>query len=162
MARKKHDDLGAGPAAGLAAVPARVVDDPSSPREVAPVERGSERAWQASLRPRNFDEYVGQADLIENLRVSVRAARDNGWTLDHFLLAGPPGLPVGCFGSAVVAAAGAGKVLAVVNDFTTGAGGLPLTAAAYNAIGADQGTRKVAASLNFEDMDEGEFSLLWH
>jgi hypothetical protein len=61
--------------------------------------------------------------------------------------AGPPGLPVGCFGSAVVAAAGAGRVLAVVNDFTTGAGGLPLTAAAYNAIGANQGARKVAVPL---------------
>ncbi len=82
MARKKHDD----------AAPAAVLDEPSGKREVAPVERSSERAWQASLRPRTFDDYVGQPDLIENLRVSVRAARDNGWTLDHFLFAGPPGL----------------------------------------------------------------------
>jgi len=72
------------------------IDDPAPPsgddREVAAAEKKGEKAWQASLRPRVFDEYVGQSDLIENLRISVRAARDNGWALDHFLFAGPPGL----------------------------------------------------------------------
>jgi holliday junction DNA helicase RuvB len=76
MTRKKHIDA--------------VVEDPD--REVAPVERAGEKAWQATLRPRNFSEYIGQAELIENLRISVRAAKDNGWALDHFLFAGPPGL----------------------------------------------------------------------
>jgi Holliday junction DNA helicase RuvB len=77
MARKKH------------------VEEPApadAAREVSAAERGGERAWQAALRPRNFDEYVGQRDLIENLRVSVSAARQGKWTLDHFLFAGPPGL----------------------------------------------------------------------
>jgi Holliday junction DNA helicase RuvB len=62
------------------------------PREVTPAERSGEKAWQATLRPRTFSEYIGQHDLIENLKVSVRAAKDNGWPLDHFLFAGPPGL----------------------------------------------------------------------
>ncbi len=62
------------------------------PSVVAPAEKQAEKAWQATLRPRTFDEYVGQKDLIDNLRVSVRAAKENGWTLDHFLFAGPPGL----------------------------------------------------------------------
>jgi holliday junction DNA helicase RuvB len=87
MARKKHDDGAAVPApapTGGAATP--------DAREIAPVEKGGEKAWQAALRPRMFDEYIGQRDLIENLRVSVRAARENGWPLDHFLFAGPPGL----------------------------------------------------------------------
>jgi Holliday junction DNA helicase RuvB len=76
MTRKKHvDDLVEG-------------DD----REVAAGERSTERAWHAQLRPRTFDEYIGQRELVENLRVSVRAARENGWALDHFLFAGPPGL----------------------------------------------------------------------
>ena len=44
------------------------------------------------MRPRTFDEYIGQKDLIENLRVSVRAAKEGGWALDHFLFAGPPSL----------------------------------------------------------------------
>jgi holliday junction DNA helicase RuvB len=61
-------------------------------REVAAAERSSEKAWQAALRPRTFDEYIGQRDMIENLKISVRAAKQNGWTLDHFLFAGPPGL----------------------------------------------------------------------
>src|SRR3954466_15303348 len=84
MARKKHVD---------GAAPEPVADAPSpSGREVAPVEKGGEKAWQAALRPRTFGEYIGQHDLIENLRVSVHAAKQNGWALDHFLFAGPPGL----------------------------------------------------------------------
>lgn len=45
-----------------------------------------------SLRPTSFDEYAGQTEVIANLRESVRAARRGGWQLDHFLMAGPPGL----------------------------------------------------------------------
>ncbi len=80
MARKKHDDSGdtGGEVAG--------------DREVVAGERQGEQAWQAALRPRTFADYIGQKELIDNLRVSVQAARDNGWPLDHFLFAGPPGL----------------------------------------------------------------------
>ncbi|MDQ3335179.1 MAG: Holliday junction branch migration DNA helicase RuvB [Myxococcota bacterium] len=80
MSRKKHIDT------------LRDGIDGEEPREVAPVEKGSEKAWQATLRPRTFDEYIGQRDLIDNLKISVRAAKENGWPLDHFLFAGPPGL----------------------------------------------------------------------
>ena len=45
-----------------------------------------------ALRPRNLDEYVGQARVVENLRVYIRAAKSRGEALDHVLLAGPPGL----------------------------------------------------------------------
>ena len=45
-----------------------------------------------ALRPRSFDEFVGQKRVVENLRVYVRAALDRGEALDHVLLAGPPGL----------------------------------------------------------------------
>ncbi|HLL20539.1 MAG TPA: Holliday junction branch migration DNA helicase RuvB [Kofleriaceae bacterium] len=79
MSRKKHIDASPVPS-----------DEPA--REVAPVARGSEKQWQAALRPRTFDEYIGQRDLIDNLKISVRAAKENGWALDHFLFAGPPGL----------------------------------------------------------------------
>jgi Holliday junction DNA helicase RuvB len=84
MARRKHIDGSGEPPAGPPAAEAA--------REVAPVEKGGEKAWQAALRPQDFDEYIGQRDLIENLRISVKAARDSGWVLDHFLFAGPPGL----------------------------------------------------------------------
>ena len=86
MARKKHVDE-APPAAAAPSGPT-----PSAPEVRDVAEKSGERAWQASLRPRSFDEYIGQKDLIDNLRISVAAARANGEALDHFLFAGPPGL----------------------------------------------------------------------
>ncbi|HET6611530.1 MAG TPA: Holliday junction branch migration DNA helicase RuvB [Kofleriaceae bacterium] len=57
-----------------------------------PAEHAAERTYHASLRPASFAEYLGQRDLIDNLKVSVAAAKQGDWTLDHFLFAGPPGL----------------------------------------------------------------------
>ncbi len=57
-----------------------------------PAEAPTERMMQTALRPQSFDEYVGQGSLIDNLRISVKAAKSGGWALDHFLFAGPPGL----------------------------------------------------------------------
>ena len=45
-----------------------------------------------SLRPKTFDDYVGQDELVANLRVFARAARQRGEPLDHVLFSGPPGL----------------------------------------------------------------------
>ncbi|AFE10294.1 MULTISPECIES: Holliday junction branch migration DNA helicase RuvB [Corallococcus] len=47
---------------------------------------------EASLRPRTFDEYVGQGTVVEKLKVYVAAARSRGDALDHCLFSGPPGL----------------------------------------------------------------------
>ncbi|MCI0572909.1 MAG: Holliday junction branch migration DNA helicase RuvB [Myxococcaceae bacterium] len=47
---------------------------------------------EVSLRPRSFDEYVGQRDVVEKLRVYVKAAKARGGALDHCLFSGPPGL----------------------------------------------------------------------
>jgi holliday junction DNA helicase RuvB len=47
---------------------------------------------EASLRPRSFEEYVGQGAVIEKLKVYVQAARSRGEALDHCLFSGPPGL----------------------------------------------------------------------
>ncbi|ATB32360.1 Holliday junction branch migration DNA helicase RuvB [Melittangium boletus] len=47
---------------------------------------------EASLRPRSFDEYVGQSAVVDKLRVYVQAARSRGEALDHCLFSGPPGL----------------------------------------------------------------------
>ena len=44
------------------------------------------------LRPADFDEYIGQERVKENLRIFVEAARRRGEALDHVLLRGPPGL----------------------------------------------------------------------
>jgi Holliday junction DNA helicase RuvB len=45
-----------------------------------------------ALRPRRLDEYVGQTDLVERVRIAVQAARSRGEPVDHVLLHGPPGL----------------------------------------------------------------------
>jgi Holliday junction DNA helicase RuvB len=48
--------------------------------------------YEVSLRPRRLDEYVGQPQVIANLRVAIEAARARGEALDHVLLFGPPGV----------------------------------------------------------------------
>ena len=47
---------------------------------------------EKSLRPRSFDEYIGQGKVKENLKVFVEAAKKRHEPLDHVLLYGPPGL----------------------------------------------------------------------
>src|SRR4029079_5746132 len=48
--------------------------------------------YEAGLRPRSLDEYIGQDRVREQLQVSIAAARGRGEALDHVLLYGPPGL----------------------------------------------------------------------
>src|SRR5919106_328638 len=48
--------------------------------------------YEAGLRPRTLDDYIGQERVRENLHVSITAARQRGEALDHVLLYGPPGL----------------------------------------------------------------------
>jgi Holliday junction DNA helicase RuvB len=51
-----------------------------------------DRAYESSLRPTSFDEYVGQAKIKENLAIYIEAARQRGDVLDHVIFYGPPGL----------------------------------------------------------------------
>ena len=48
--------------------------------------------FEQSLRPQNLDEYVGQSQVVANLRVAIEAARSRGEALDHVLFFGPPGV----------------------------------------------------------------------
>src|SRR3954467_15601009 len=48
--------------------------------------------YEAGLRPRALDDYIGQDRVRENLQVSIAAARQRSEALDHVLLYGPPGL----------------------------------------------------------------------
>ena len=75
MARKRHID-----------------EQPEVEREVTPDEKLSEGAYQGALRPQSFAEYIGQKEVVDNLKISVQAAKNKGRALDHFLFAGPPGL----------------------------------------------------------------------
>jgi Holliday junction DNA helicase RuvB len=57
-----------------------------------PVELPEERDFDKSLRPKQFADFVGQTSVKEQLEIFVQAAKNRGETLDHVLLAGPPGL----------------------------------------------------------------------
>ena len=48
--------------------------------------------FDQSLRPQTLREYVGQSQVVANLRVAIEAARSRGDALDHVLLFGPPGV----------------------------------------------------------------------
>jgi Holliday junction DNA helicase RuvB len=51
-----------------------------------------EQELEASLRPHDFANYIGQERLKRNLQLAITAARKRGEPLDHILLYGPPGL----------------------------------------------------------------------
>jgi Holliday junction DNA helicase RuvB len=61
-------------------------------RVVALARADEDAQYEAGLRPRRLDEYIGQDRIRENLQVSIAAARHRGEPLDHVLLHGPPGL----------------------------------------------------------------------
>src|SRR5688572_17008300 len=51
-----------------------------------------EREFDRALRPTSFAEFVGQEQVVENLRIAIAAARSRQEPLDHVLFSGPPGL----------------------------------------------------------------------
>ena len=51
-----------------------------------------EREVERALRPKGFESFAGQQQVVDNLRIFVRAAKERGEPLDHVLLHGPPGL----------------------------------------------------------------------
>jgi holliday junction DNA helicase RuvB len=65
-----------------------VGDDPLVSEPVAAVDEELDR----SLRPRRLSEFVNQRQVTAQLEVFIEAARRRGESLDHVLLAGPPGL----------------------------------------------------------------------
>ena len=76
--------------------PADVSPEPSGANEYERVvdahDTLEDELYGASLRPRSFEEYVGQERVVENLRISIDAAKQRGEPLEHVLFYGPPGL----------------------------------------------------------------------
>jgi Holliday junction DNA helicase RuvB len=62
------------------------------PAILSPIRTKEDILFEDSLRPRTFDEFVGQETVKANLRVFIEAAKKRGEHLDHVLLYGPPGL----------------------------------------------------------------------
>jgi Holliday junction DNA helicase RuvB len=55
-------------------------------------EQHGERDFERALRPKTFDDFTGQKQVLENLQIFVSAAKLRSESLDHVLLHGPPGL----------------------------------------------------------------------
>ena len=65
---------------------ARIISPQAQPEDIAV---GSN---PVNLRPNSLDEFVGQREVCENLKVFIEAAKQRGEALDHVLFFGPPGL----------------------------------------------------------------------
>ncbi|GBE41189.1 Holliday junction ATP-dependent DNA helicase RuvB [bacterium BMS3Bbin09] len=61
-------------------------------RTITPQADANDLNFEMSVRPRSFEEFVGQAKIKENLKVYIQAAKQRDESLDHVLFCGPPGL----------------------------------------------------------------------
>lgn len=57
-----------------------------------PIRTKEDLLFEDSLRPRSFEEFVGQSNILSNLKIFIKAAKKRDEHLDHVLLYGPPGL----------------------------------------------------------------------
>jgi Holliday junction resolvasome RuvABC ATP-dependent DNA helicase subunit len=74
-------------------------DSSSNPADSSPITsphaqktESSESHSERALRPKNFDEYIGQSHVKKKMQVFVEATIHRQEALDHVLLSGPPGL----------------------------------------------------------------------
>ena len=73
-----------------------------------PAVSDEERRFELSLRPKKFNEFIGQAKITDNLKVFIGAALKRGESLDHVLLTGPPGLGKTTLANIIAAEMGVG------------------------------------------------------
>ena len=69
-----------------------VVGQGSPAPDVRVHETDEDQVLNLSLRPTRLQEFIGQASVVENLRIAVQATKRRQEPLEHVLLAGPPGL----------------------------------------------------------------------
>jgi len=62
------------------------------PLVVQPKETEEDVVLNMSLRPKKLSEFVGHKDIVDNLKISIQAAKQRKEPLEHVLLSGPPGL----------------------------------------------------------------------
>ncbi len=83
-----------GPGRGAYDPPLPIEEQPvieDQPRHVDPTSRDGDHA-EMSVRPKRLSEFIGQRNVVDNLRVYVEAAKARGEALDHVLFSGMPGL----------------------------------------------------------------------
>jgi Holliday junction DNA helicase RuvB len=64
----------------------------AAPERLVTPKRSEEDAAELALRPQTLDDFIGQKQVRENLKIFIAAAKGRGEALDHVLLHGPPGL----------------------------------------------------------------------
>lgn len=64
----------------------------TTPRTVTADATLEDDVYGATLRPRTFDDYVGQTQIVDNLRIAIDAAKLRSEPIEHVLFSGPPGL----------------------------------------------------------------------
>lgn len=62
------------------------------PGVLTAIRKEDEENLDTSLRPRSFDQFIGQRQVVNNLKTYMQAARQREEVLDHIMLSGPPGL----------------------------------------------------------------------
>ena len=60
--------------------------------DITPVETSFDTSFESNIRPKHFNEYIGQSSLKATLKISIEAAKKSDISLDHILFYGPPGL----------------------------------------------------------------------
>ena len=62
------------------------------PEDLKTTEIELDRTYDKNIRPKKFDDYIGQKAIKETLKITIEAAKKRNVQLDHILLYGPPGL----------------------------------------------------------------------
>src|SRR6476660_8307517 len=70
----------------------RIVSGQEQPEDSFGERQGAAADFNPALRPRKLNEYIGQPELIEKIRIAVQAAKQRAEPMEHVLLSGPPGL----------------------------------------------------------------------
>ena len=66
------------------------IDQEKSP--VAGKKRSEDKSLDLALRPKTFDEYIGQENIKKNLKILIEAAKIRKEPIEHLLFCGPAGL----------------------------------------------------------------------
>ena len=61
-------------------------------RMVGSAQMEDEEQLERSIRPKRFEDYIGQTNVTDNLKIYIEASKQRGESLDHVLFYGPPGL----------------------------------------------------------------------
>ena len=70
-----------------------MIESYKNPQQItSPDKFDEDTVVEQSLRPSCFDDFIGQNETVENLKIYIEAASKRGEALDHVLLFGPPGL----------------------------------------------------------------------